>query len=155
MLDEHTLNIAAGSREQANSLLRALAEHLGGADALELDETDAVRLSLGGFLFVLAYSRECEELISVAYIAPLPRDERRPALIRQIMEGNYAWAGTGGGILGLDEDSGYLCLSRRHVPGSGNASDFIRAVAGQYTLCGYWRGRLEPEQNVPAGSMRI
>lgn len=154
MLEEHPLNVAAGSREQANALLRALAEHLD-ADTLELDETDAVRLSLGGFLFVLAYNRECEELISCAYIAPLPRDARRPALIREIMEGSYAWAGTAGGILGLDEESGYLCLSRRHVPGGVNAADFIRALAGQYALCRYWRGRLEPEQSVPADAMRI
>lgn len=152
--DAHSPHASAGPRERADGLLRALSEYLA-ADGLTLDENDAALLSLDTFLFAFVYSAENEELASCAYIAPLPEDGRKADAIREIMEGNYAWAGTGGGILGLDTESGHLCLSRRYEPGGLSPTQFIREVARQLTLCRYWRGRLAPEETVSPDAVRI
>lgn len=141
------------AREHANAQLKALSDFAGLAP-LALDENDAALADIHGLLFAFAYSDEAEELASCVYIGPPPVGDKREDFLREVMEGNYAWAGTDGGILGLDPDTGMICLSRRYSPDNASDQDFIEKIARQASLAEYWKKRLVPEQPLPADATR-
>jgi hypothetical protein len=145
-------------RAHANTLLAALCEYRG-AEAIALDKEDKAGLDMDGRLFVFAYSEELEELLSLAYIAPLPDNAQRGELLRELLRGNYAWAGTDGGILGLDESSGWICLSKRYRPEQLEPGEFLAKIAVQAGLVDHWRKTLTavpPEVgNLTAHAIRI
>ena len=141
------------TRDQADKLLTALSGYMEAAP-LRLDERDAAFLEILDAVFAFAFSEESEELAACAYIGILPAGGRREEALRALMEGNYAWAGTGGGILGLEADSGLVCLSQRFRPDRESAPGFIEKIARQAGLAQYWRKRLEPEQTISATAMR-
>lgn len=142
------------TREHANALLKALSDFTG-MEPLALDENDAALADINGVLFVFAYSDEAEELASCVYVGRPPAGNKRAEVLREVMEGNYAWAGTDGGILGLDPDTGMICLCRRYAPDNANPQDFIEKVARQTALAEYWKKRLAPEQSLPADAARV
>lgn len=140
------------TRDHTDALLAALFEYMA-ADPPRLDENDAAFVEILDFVFAFAFSEETGELASCAYIG-MPVEDRREEALRELMQGNYAWSGTGGGILGLDADSGLVCLSQRFFPGRETPASFIEKIARQAGLARYWRKRLEPEQTVSAAAMR-
>ncbi|GHV55281.1 hypothetical protein FACS1894206_09510 [Deltaproteobacteria bacterium] len=143
-------------RTQANELLQALCAHME-VENISLDAEDRAELDIGGRFFVFAYSEELEELLSLADIAPLPQTSRRKELLRELLRGTYAWAGTDGGILGLDEDR--VCLSKRYRPEQEEAGAFIEKIAAQAGLVDHWRKLLTavPHEaaDLPAQAVRI
>lgn len=147
-------------RTQANILLQALCEYRG-VEQIALDNEDRAELDIDDRLFVFAYSEEVEELLSLAYIAPLPKDERRGELLRELLRGSYAWAGTGGGILGLDAESGWVCLSKRYQPQWEEPVAFLAKIATQAGLVDHWREVLSTSttpaefERIPANAIRI
>jgi hypothetical protein len=144
---------------QASNLLRALAEYTGEQN-LELREDEPLTLTLGGRFFTFVYDGETEELLSMAYVAPLPplsAGQRREETLRDLLRGNYAWAGTDGGVLGLDKDSDWICLSRRCLPEQESPASFRAKVAHQAGLTDYWRHMLtaDPRPEASEDFIRI
>jgi hypothetical protein len=137
-------------RAHTNTLLQALCEYRG-VRTVTLDAEDRAELDIGGRLFVFAYIDEMEELLSLAYIAPLPQDARRGELVSELLRGCYAWAGTGGGALGLDEESDWVCLSKRYHPEQEEPNTFLDKVAIQAGLVDHWQKTLSASP-VKAGS---
>jgi hypothetical protein len=145
-------------RARANTLLQALCEYRG-VETVTLADEVKVDMDIDGRLFVFAYSEETEELLSLAYIAPLPQNARKGELLRELLRGSYAWAGTDGGILGLDQENGWVCLSRRYRPERLEPGEFLAKTANQAGLVDYWRKALDvvpPESEpVPDHAVRV
>jgi hypothetical protein len=130
-------------RTKANELLAVLAKQFG-VSSLSLDQlTDDALLEIGPVPIHFALSQDTAEIVSTAHIAPLPdgRRARSEALVA-IMEGNYAWGGTGGGVLGLEEESGFICLSRRYELCVLTPGDFTEQTQRQRRLAGFWLEKL-------------
>jgi hypothetical protein len=123
--------------------------------ALHLGMEGAVSAEILGSLFTFNFSEETEELVSCACIGALPADAKREEILCDFMQGNYAWAGTGGGILGLDAESGLLCLSRRFSPDREVAQGFIEKIAQQAGLAQYWQSRLAPKETISAAAVWV
>jgi hypothetical protein len=139
-------------RAKANELLAALAERLD-AGSLSLDgQADAAVLDVGPVPILFALSDDTDELVSVARIAPLPEQGKaRSEALKALMEGNYAWGGTGGGILGQEEESGFICLSRRHDLTTAMPSDFTEEMQRQRSLACFWLEKLTGAGGRPLG----
>jgi hypothetical protein len=131
------------SRAKANALLAVLAGRLS-AGSLILDTlTDDAVLEIGPVPIHFALSEDTGELVSVARIAPLPEGRKaRSEALAALMEGNYAWEGTGGGILGLEEENGFICLSRRYDLSALTPGDFTEQTQRQRSLAGFWLEKL-------------
>jgi hypothetical protein len=128
------------------NLLEALADRLGMDTPLPGAE-GRVALRLGSHETRLAFSAELEELFSLFRIAPLPANNRCEA-IRSLSGGNYAWSGTGGGILSLDEED-WVCLSRRYPLDRAEPGNFLETLAGQLALADFWLDALEGRRELP------
>jgi hypothetical protein len=136
------------ARADVEKLLQALAGQLG-LSRLELDDDDALNLRLSGQTLRLAYSEELEELVSLIYLTPaLPEAaaERRE-LLADLMRGNYAWAGTDGGVLGLEGDQ--VCLARRYGLWRESGPSFLEKLARQVGLAVFWTDVLEKRRALP------
>jgi hypothetical protein len=128
------------------NLLEALAGRLG-MDTLTPDAEGRISLRLGSHATRLAFSAELEELFSLIRIAPLPAKKRSEA-IKSLSCGNYAWSGTGGGILSLDE-GGWVCLARRYPLDRAEPGNFLEELAGQLALADFWLDALEGRRELP------
>ena len=126
--------------------LDALTKRLG-MEALAPDAEGRVALRLGRHETRLVCSAELEELFSLIRIAPLPSRDRDET-IKSLSCGNYAWSGTGGGILSLDEE-GWVCLTRRYPLESAEPGNFLEELAGQLVLADFWLDALEGRRELP------
>lgn len=133
------------ARGYCEQLLAALAARLG-LGKLTLDENDVILLRLGRHTAALAYSEELEEIFSQIRVALLP-GERRGECLRGLMRGNYAWAGAGGGALGLADD--WLYLSRRYALFQENEGSFMEKLAVQVGLADFWLDVMEGRREMP------
>jgi hypothetical protein len=117
-------------------------------DVLALEPDRAyLTLNLDPVQLIFALSEETEELLAVARLSPLPTDGApRENLARELMQGNFSWGGTAGGILGLEEESGCVCLSCRYALDRETGVSFVEKMKRQYVLAEYWNSRLGPEE---------
>lgn len=129
-------------RKHAEELLHALATNFG-LGTLALNAHDSVFLSCGEMSSLLAFSEEGEGLLLVSYLGGLPTGENREKASRMLLEGTFNWGGTGGGTLGLDDDTGMLCLSRRFMLPETSARVFIDSVLEHIGLAEYWKKQLQ------------
>ncbi len=102
-------------RDHAQELLQQIAEELP-PDALEsalaFDDNDECFIALGDDLLVtLLLDEEIRALTLTLPVRPLPEDETRETVLLELMQGNYSWSLTEGGTLGVDRESGLICLS--------------------------------------------
>jgi hypothetical protein len=139
-------------RQKADNLLAALARHMNiDVPALEPDRA-YLTLNLEPVPLIFALSEETGELLAVARLAPLPEDEvLRANLVCELMQGNFSWGGTAGGILGLEGESGCVCLSCRYALERVSGVSFVEKIKRQYTLAEYWNCRLGPEKKQNSG----
>lgn len=127
---------------------------LGEDPSPDFDAEEGITLLLEGVPFDLLLSEESAELLSIARIAPLPdEDAQRREALDELMRGNYAWGGTGGGVLGLDDESGLVCLCGRFFLPTGTPLEFRETLARQAALAAYWKKRLLPETRGETGAV--
>ena len=140
-------------RETANRLLSALSGYAGCPD-FELDDLDTGGMVIQGIPFTFFYSDESEELFSCASIGEPPKGLERTQCLRELLRGNFSWAGTGGGILGIDKIDGQVCLSRRYSLESETEPSFLENVAIQVGLAKHWQGVIAPKSSIPVNMIR-
>ncbi|HSJ04500.1 MAG TPA: type III secretion system chaperone [Verrucomicrobium sp.] len=101
-------------RDHVNQLLTTVSEALGltGGSAYKLDAGDECILALETNLLLMFYLEEStSSLIINLPVAPLPDGSERVEVLMELMGANYCWSRTEGGTFGLDERTGFLCLS--------------------------------------------
>lgn len=102
------------SKENASQFIKHIASVLN-LNELNFDETNSVELSIDDNIGVIIhYIEELNSLVVNLLIAPiLDADaETTSGLLYDILCGNYMWAYTAGGNLGIDRESGLLALHR-------------------------------------------
>ncbi len=134
------------SKEQAKKLFQALSDHMQLAStdlpAMDFDSEEPFSFSANGVSSFLTYNDEFEEFFVLSYVAPLPA-ENRASYVRELLEGCYLWAGTAGGILGLDDESSYVSLSLRIPVEKTDSLGFIDRLMKHYDMAKYWQERLQ------------
>lgn len=144
--------------ESINQLLESLSQKTGG-DKLILNEKNAAFTWLSGMLFSFILSEEDEdtprELFCIVHISPFPdsTNETLHPLLLQLLQDNNAWSNTGGGILGVDDDTGFLCLSLRLDPLQETPEMFIEKIACIYQISLQWQTRLSTQTATAATSL--
>jgi hypothetical protein len=139
-------------REHADDLFARLSSKLG-EGALSLDEEGRAVFSLGETLFLAALVEEAETLVLSALIGRLPDGPRRGEVLRELAQANFNWGGTGGGVIGLEED--LVFLHRRFAPLLERAEDFPGQVAGQLALARHWAAQLKEPPALEASALRV
>jgi hypothetical protein len=136
-------------------LLTGLAKHLGLPEASLLAETqelviddlkigfdyepiDANEPVYGDALFFCVLGR--------------PAAERQAAIHRLMLEGNNLWAGTGGGTLGLQQDTGTAILAARLPVETTTPENFASVLANFAEVAVFWRGIIEGKIGVDAAA---
>jgi uncharacterized protein (DUF934 family) len=137
-------------RKQANALLKALSDRTGMEEELRLGGEDTALCALGGVLTTFVYADELEEMIVNAILFPLPADAGRGETVAALMRGNYSWGGTDGGVIGVDDDTGQVVLSRRFQMENETAESFVEKIERMCGLALYWRGNALPREAAPA-----
>jgi hypothetical protein len=134
-------------RTKANELLAVLAKNVG-LGFLSLNKiTDEAVLEIGPVPIHFVLSEETGELVSIARITSLPEERRaRSEALVSLMEANYAWSGTGGGILGLEEESGFICLSQRYNLSAMRPTVFEEQIERQRSLAAFFLEKLWPNE---------
>ncbi|MDR1395749.1 MAG: type III secretion system chaperone [Deltaproteobacteria bacterium] len=122
---------------KANELLQALAAYLN-QPLIELDGNYSAAVTIGRYNFVFSFSECGMYLLSRVPITVLPGCGRRGDLLRQLVASNYSSAGTLGGIVGLEKETGLIWLTYRFWLKQGNAEDFLKTIALQTGLAEYW-----------------
>lgn len=97
-----------------NGLLESVADHLGlsGGKGLSLDKNNECILALEPNLLVMFYLEErTGDMIVNLPVAPLPAGPEREEILMELLGANYCWARTEGATFGLDQGTGFLCLT--------------------------------------------
>ncbi|KAA1279962.1 MULTISPECIES: CesT family type III secretion system chaperone [Citrobacter] len=135
-----------------NMLLSDLGKYIDCKD-LTLNNNGSTFVFLSDMLFSFILSDEDEnyqrELICIIHIAPLPKrnDEISRNLLIQLLQGNHAWSNTGGGILGFDDQTGFICLSLRLNPLQQTTEIFSAKIARLYQIASEYKSRLAVENS--------
>jgi hypothetical protein len=131
------------ARNNAEKLLATLIAGDRSPAETVFDDDNSLYLDFDGIPFVFTYSEDSEELVSQALLGTLPAaDRRRRQTLRELMEGNFCWSATAGGILGLDEENGLIGLAYRFDPLRENPVSFQETMNRQLALAEYWQKRL-------------
>jgi hypothetical protein len=130
--------------EQANLLLGKLGKELAIAELALDEEHMGQTLAINDFMLYFALSEDTEELLSSIYIAEAPEGPHKEELLLELMRANYAWRGTDGGILGLDEDLEFVTHSQLFYLPLTSEDAFLTVISRQVQLAEYWREVLAP-----------
>jgi hypothetical protein len=103
-------------QNRAQSLLKELVQFLKTDLPLDkeltFDASNELFLTLGErFVLVMYLDEEAEAIILSIPIAKLPKEGAREDLLLELLQGNYVWNRTGGGVLGVDKESEVVVLS--------------------------------------------
>jgi hypothetical protein len=103
-------------QKRAQSLIKELVQFLKidlpPDEELTFNSSNELFLTLGEqFVLVFYLDEEAEAIILSIPIAELPEEGAREDVMLELLQGNYVWNRTGGGILGVDKDSGVVVLS--------------------------------------------
>ncbi|WP_334645526.1 type III secretion system chaperone [Escherichia marmotae] len=134
-------------RERANLLLSELSQYLDDEHPV-LDESNYAFTWLSDMLFSFTLVEEDEEetreILCVVHICPFPYCDDGMAydLLLQLLHDNYAWSNTGGGVLGIDEQTGFVCLCLQVDMFSLEQNEFAGRIACIYRIVQAWRARL-------------
>jgi hypothetical protein len=134
--------------EQGRKLLLALEENLD-QGSLEPDADGTVEVDIAGWPTSLHLVEETEELLLLTPLGMLPSDQRRPGLVRELMQANYAGVGTAGGTIGKDPDSDVIYLFHRFEFFTA-PPDFIEKLNRLLGFACYWREKLQELPVEPA-----
>lgn len=136
--------------ERTQALLQTLSEQTGGKGVV-YNDGNVAHIWLSGMLFVFvagdADEEGREDLMCIVYIAALPdhNDETLHMLLLRLLQSNHAWNNTGGGILGLDAETGFVCLSLLLDPQTETGEGFLAKIACIYQISLEWRSQLIAE----------
>ncbi|EEA7255027.1 type III secretion system chaperone [Salmonella enterica subsp. enterica] len=139
--------------ERANLLLSELSQYLDGEHPA-LDESNYALTWLSDMLFSFSLAGEDEEekreILCVVHICPFPYCDDGTAydLLLRLLHDNYAWSNTGGGVLGIDEQTGFVCLCLQVDMFSLEQNEFAGRIACIYRIAQAWKARL---MNVQSG----
>ncbi|EIC3513040.1 type III secretion system chaperone [Salmonella enterica] len=133
--------------ERANLLLSELSQYLDGEYPV-LDESNYAFIWLSDMLFSFTLAGEDEgekrDILCVAHICPFPYCDDGTAydLLLRLLHDNHAWSNTGGGVLGIDEQTGFVCLCLQVDMFSLEQNEFAGRIACIYRIAQAWKARL-------------
>ncbi|MDL2290682.1 type III secretion system chaperone [Desulfovibrio sp. OttesenSCG-928-F20] len=136
-------------RERADGFFAQLSSKLEG-EAVALNSEGAANFTLADIPFVAALDDESGTLLVCALLGTVPEGATRSRALRLLAGANCNWGGTGGGVIGLDEESDLVWLQRRFDLDIVPADDFTALVAEQLYLGRYWIARLQELEETPA-----
>ncbi len=125
--------------EKADNLLVGLSRHIGLKEPQHLDKYGETWLVSEGKKFLFRLNEIQRELTVSAYIAPLSGENTKKLVLRELLSSNFFWANTGGGVLGLDNTSGWICLSNTYKLDSTAENAFNSSFLRILGLVKYWR----------------
>jgi hypothetical protein len=99
------------------------------------DKDGMAEIHLASFLIQIIKAENQTHL--VAPVTPLPKKEKEAFLIK-LMEANFLGQGTGGSVLGLQEDESFLTLSL-DLPYEINYTSFKEAIEEFVNYLEYWK----------------
>lgn len=129
-------------REHVHQLLGLVSETLGlaGGGTLALDQHNECILALSEDLLFIFYLEESTQMLLINIpVAPLPPAPAREEVLMELMGANYCWSRTEGGTFGLDQDTGFICLSYP-VELPLEPRDLIKTIIEKLAnVVGHWR----------------
>lgn len=136
-------------REQADELFALLSASLEG-NAVTLNDDGEADFTLADIPFAAALDDDSGILLVSALLGLVPQGAGRSRALRQLAGANFNWGGTGGGVIGLDEESGLAWLHRRFDLEIAPPNDFPALVAEQLYLARHWAARLQEYEAAPS-----
>lgn len=133
--------------EHANLLLRELSQYLDGEHPV-LGESNYTFALLSDMLFSFTLAggdeEEKREILCVVHICPFPysNDNTAYEFLLQLLHDNHAWSNTGGGVLSIDKQTGFVCLCLRVDMFTLEQNEFARRIACIYRIAQAWKERL-------------
>lgn len=103
-----------------------------GLEGLALDEQGAATLRVDDAIeFNLVESADGQTVTAFVDLGPLGEDADDPDTLRQLLQANYFWSGTGGATLSLHPDTGSVLLARQ-FPANRMTADLLEEVFQQF-----------------------
>ncbi|EHE9227768.1 type III secretion system chaperone [Salmonella enterica] len=133
--------------KRANLLLSEIGRYLDDGN-LVLDENNCAFVWLSNMLFSFTLAEDDEEekqeIICVVHICPFPCSDDKITydFLLQLLCDNHAWKNTGGGMFGIDEQTGFVCLCLQVDIFSLEVNEFPERIACLYLIALEWRERL-------------
>jgi hypothetical protein len=135
------------SRELLESLLTDLGAEVGLPD-LALDEHDYCCLVLDDLAINL--ETDGEELFLYANLGPLPGDEAaRTELLAELLDANYFWQGTGGGVLAASREEGFVLFLMRSRVDALDVTGLRNMLENFANVAATWMARLGGGEGAP------
>lgn len=97
-------------RKDADRFVKALADFLE-EPALALNDGGACSLELEGFQTAFFYTPDPETLYIQIAVGDMAEAADKAAVLENLLEANYLWQATGGGVIGLSPDDDRIYLS--------------------------------------------
>ena len=131
-------------REQANQLL-ALATAPLKLERLELDERDECIVTFDGRIVTVFTldSHDLNGLVINLVLGALPPGEVQGEVMRELLTGNYCWGRTEGGVIGIEDATGLICLTYLVELPMAHPEQFPDVCAKLLNVADYWQRRLE------------
>jgi len=146
-------------RSHANQLLAGAAETLK-LERLEFNERDECIVTFDERVVVL-FSLDLEDLNGIVInvlLGALPPEGKREAVMTELLSGNYCWARTEGGTIGVDRATGVITLSYLVELPLEVPEQFSDICAKLLNVADYWMRKIEETggiapETVPAGAL--
>ena len=143
-------------REKTNYLLGEIAGTLEIKEGLSLNNEDTCLFTIDErFGFIVCLDDESEQLLINLPLGVLPDGESGRDLALEMLAGNYAWGLTAGATLGLDDETGILCLCHNFDVSQGKGGGFESLLSDMIGAAAYWLDKIEEagDSDLPSPEM--
>jgi hypothetical protein len=139
-----------GDGDYFSGLIRGLGEQMG-AKELKPGDDRSCTLIFDDLPVSLQYLETDGEILLYCVVGSIPEEEAaRARLYGRLLEANYFFRGTGGGVLAADAASGLLGFFRREPAAALDNPGFLRLLEQYLNRAGYWRGECASLAQPPA-----
>ena len=119
-------------------LIEALSARL--RTPLEIRDDKKVHVDFDAVALLIERLDDAEQILLAAPVADVP-DAGREALYRELLQGQYVFAGTRGATLALDKDERFVCLQMAPSLRTLTQENFPALVENFVNMAEHWRAR--------------
>ena len=136
-------------RSRMDPIVSELVERLRGnpgASAVTMDTEHQYTVEMEGFLLMVHYLEDSEQILLATCVAPLPQGERENIFLA-LLQGQYFFQRTSGATLAVDNEASFIVLQAVYSLRLLTAGSFIHAVERFMQAAEYWRNECEKLAN--------
>lgn len=126
------------NKEYIQNLLGSLAKQLDSPESAHINEQGDALVDLDGRQYMIRLSNDAHDVLISAPVSPLPEGKCKATVLRELLASNYSWGASGGGILNVDNQKGWVFLIRKFALTDINENTFANNFGIMRCHIKYW-----------------